>query len=351
MTAGPGRTAGPADHGPTRSSTGRTPPTMHTDPTAAPPAPRARDAPAVRTYTEARLDKFAYHRAIKRARDLTPAQKCALYAAWDYADAADGTFFLGAATLSADMGYKDKDHKTAKRLLTSLQDKGYLVLVRQGGTVHQGPRLANAYELALPIVAASTTSEESDVVEHPGGNTTPGPGGNTTPGPGGNTTPPIDPELDPVLDPRDTPLACSTPTAPPSASRAVENKPPRTTRPSSARTPHQLILDAMQDAARDNDGFPDATLIARVRDRHGGDVAEHLSEGQWTLPRDLAPHGDSEADRRDRAARARAGTKLRTFLNTCRLEGIDVRNHPDDVDPYPERPLHVLTRAELEPAH
>lgn len=54
---------------------------MHPDSTAAPPAARARDAPAARTYTEARLDKFDYHRAIKRARDLTPAQKCALYAA------------------------------------------------------------------------------------------------------------------------------------------------------------------------------------------------------------------------------------------------------------------------------
>ncbi|PAU90095.1 hypothetical protein CK505_12510 [Kocuria sp. WN036] len=121
-------------------------------------------------------------------------------------------------------------------------------------------------------------------------------------------------------------------------------------RPRPGRTPHQLILDAMQDAARTNGGLPTEALIARVRARHGDDAADRLDEYQWTMPQDLAPHEDAERNLRDRKARTRAGAKLRTFLNTCLLDGLEVDNHPDVVDPYPERPLYVAGRDELVPA-
>ncbi|MBK0332507.1 hypothetical protein I8D64_13990 [Brachybacterium sp. MASK1Z-5] len=105
--------------------------------------------PKVRRAPSGKPSKFQYLEALRDAHDLTHAEFHLLTVLLTYADADLSNGRPGHARLAAHMGYGGGDPRQVRKLLDSLERKGY-VEVQEPGT-NTGSRRAATYRLVLPI--------------------------------------------------------------------------------------------------------------------------------------------------------------------------------------------------------
>lgn len=118
-------------------------PTAVTDPAPVVLPPKVQRAP------KGRPSKFQYLEALRDAHDLTHAEFHLLTVLLTYADADLTNARPGHTRLAVHMGYSAGDPRQVRKLLDSLERKGY-VEVQEPGT-NTGSRRATTYRLTLPI--------------------------------------------------------------------------------------------------------------------------------------------------------------------------------------------------------
>ena len=129
-------------------------------------------------------DKFAYIKALRGQRDLTPAEFQLLVIVWSYTDGAGRHARPGTNRLAGDLGHSGD--RRVRRMLTTLVEKGYLAESVAGG----GRGRATEYELVQPVNPGQENPGHLDPPFTNPGQTEHRNPGHLDPKTGVNTTPP-----------------------------------------------------------------------------------------------------------------------------------------------------------------